>query len=608
MARLRYNLVETALSASIDDTTTTIPLAAALQEGGVNIPSVVAPDTLAIRIGSEILSVTAYTSGATSLTADRGQEDTVNVEHFAGDAIKHVITKEDVSDSGGGGGFSITVAASNSSSDDQAAADFVCDGTNDDVTFQSIIDAYATVPLRINVAQGTYNIDAQIDVDNTGPVWIVGAAGTPWDAGVRPLFVKTTSGNYSVFRPTTAADELSLIGIHVTDEASDTSTDPLIEVPADTRLFLEDVWVESWNISGPGVGVVGNSASLEVNRCRIQGNEQAVELTAAITNATVILRDSYLYGDTQNSFEALGLSSLSVTIDNCEFEGGVGCVRIDGTGPTFPIVRVNNGQFTSNAGECLYLSDIQIMTVHGGDYDATGGSLLRLSNIDGGIIEGIYSDISGRHGIWLLDGEGVHITGNRLFDYSADTTATYHGILLDGDTNNCSVVGNTLFSPDGLNGIRVDDSTCDNNYVHGNNLYGSAATNGNEVVDNGTNTRGQEVLLFSLGDETTAITTGQKLSVRFPFNFVLSRARASLNTASAASGPFTIDVEEGGTSVFTTDLLEIDDTELTSVTAATQPNITGPYIAADAIVTFDVDDAGDGNATGAKVALVGWRI
>lgn len=95
MARLRYNLVETALAADIDDDDVTITLSAALEEGGVNIPTVAAPDTLAIRIGSEIMTVTAYTSAATSATVTRGEEDTVADEHFAGDPIKHVITKED---------------------------------------------------------------------------------------------------------------------------------------------------------------------------------------------------------------------------------------------------------------------------------------------------------------------------------------------------------------------------------------------------------------------------------------------------------------------------------------------------------------------------------
>lgn len=98
MARLRYNLVETTLAADIDDSETTVTFGSALQEGGVDIPTVSGPDILAIRIGSEIMHVTAYTSGGVSATVDREMEDSSADEHFAGDPVKHVITKEDVLD------------------------------------------------------------------------------------------------------------------------------------------------------------------------------------------------------------------------------------------------------------------------------------------------------------------------------------------------------------------------------------------------------------------------------------------------------------------------------------------------------------------------------
>ncbi len=177
MARLRYNLLETTLAADITDADVTITFTAALLEGGVDIPTV-ASDILAVRIGSEILHVTAYTSGATSATVLRGQEDTEAAEHFAGDAVKNVVTKEDFqADSGGGGSFSVLIAAVDSSVEDQAKADFVCDGTNDEVVFQNVIDTYGTVngsTLRIDIASGLYHIGAAIDIDCQAAVWIVG--------------------------------------------------------------------------------------------------------------------------------------------------------------------------------------------------------------------------------------------------------------------------------------------------------------------------------------------------------------------------------------------------------------------------------------------------
>jgi hypothetical protein len=106
---------------------------------------------------------------------------------------------------------------------------------------------------------------------------------------------------------------------------------------------------------------------------------------------------------------------------------------------------------------------------------------------------------------------------------------------------------------------------------------------------------------FALSDETTSISTGAaKLTWRAPHAMTIVGVRASLSVASSSGTP-TVDINEGGTSIFST-TLSIDANEKTSTTAATAAVISDTAIADDAEITFDIDVSGTG-ARGLKVKL-----
>jgi hypothetical protein len=118
---------------------------------------------------------------------------------------------------------------------------------------------------------------------------------------------------------------------------------------------------------------------------------------------------------------------------------------------------------------------------------------------------------------------------------------------------------------------------------------------------------GAEAIQLAASDETTALTTGTgKVTFRMPFAMTLTAVRASLTTAQASGTIFTVDINEGGTSVLSTKLT-IDNTELTSTTAATPAVISDTALADDAEITIDIDQIGDGTATGLKITLIGTR-
>jgi hypothetical protein len=112
-------------------------------------------------------------------------------------------------------------------------------------------------------------------------------------------------------------------------------------------------------------------------------------------------------------------------------------------------------------------------------------------------------------------------------------------------------------------------------------------------------------LIIAASDETTALTTGtNKVIFRMPRAITLTSVRASLTTAQASGTIFTVDINENGTSILSTKIT-IDNTEKTSTTAATLPVISDSSLADDSEISIDIDQIGNGTATGLKVYLIG---
>lgn len=110
---------------------------------------------------------------------------------------------------------------------------------------------------------------------------------------------------------------------------------------------------------------------------------------------------------------------------------------------------------------------------------------------------------------------------------------------------------------------------------------------------------------IACGDEVTALTAGAaKVTFRMPFAMTLTEVRASLTAAQSSGSIFTVDINESGSTILSTKLT-IDNNEKTSTTATTAPVISDASLADDAEITIDIDQIGNGSATGLKVYLIG---
>jgi PDZ domain-containing secreted protein len=111
--------------------------------------------------------------------------------------------------------------------------------------------------------------------------------------------------------------------------------------------------------------------------------------------------------------------------------------------------------------------------------------------------------------------------------------------------------------------------------------------------------------VLACSDETTALTTGQKIAFRIPYAFTLTAVRASLTTAGTGANLVTVDINESGTTILSTKIT-IDATEKTSTSAVTQPVISDTSLADDSEITVDVDQIDSGGVSaGLKVTLIG---
>jgi len=113
--------------------------------------------------------------------------------------------------------------------------------------------------------------------------------------------------------------------------------------------------------------------------------------------------------------------------------------------------------------------------------------------------------------------------------------------------------------------------------------------------------------VIACSDETTALTTGTKVTFRLPYGYTITEVRASLTTAGTGANLVTLDFEQNGTSILSTKIT-IDASELTSTTAVTPPVILTSALTDDASIDCDVDQIDSGGASkGLKMYLIGYK-
>jgi hypothetical protein len=108
---------------------------------------------------------------------------------------------------------------------------------------------------------------------------------------------------------------------------------------------------------------------------------------------------------------------------------------------------------------------------------------------------------------------------------------------------------------------------------------------------------------FACGDETTALSTGTVLTHYATRAMTLTDVHAAVVTAPTGAG-IIVDIHLNGTTIMTTNKINIDATEFKSSDAATQPALTTTAVAAGDKLEFIIDQVGSTVAgAGLKVTM-----
>ena len=118
-----------------------------------------------------------------------------------------------------------------------------------------------------------------------------------------------------------------------------------------------------------------------------------------------------------------------------------------------------------------------------------------------------------------------------------------------------------------------------------------------------TNLGVQSVMGFALSDETSALTTGQKIATDMPVSMNVKRVYASVGTAGGTSA-ITIDVEDEGVTILNA-VVSISAGANNAETSTFTGAASNYQLTKGDALTIDVDSIDDGTANGLKVYLIG---
>jgi hypothetical protein len=113
-----------------------------------------------------------------------------------------------------------------------------------------------------------------------------------------------------------------------------------------------------------------------------------------------------------------------------------------------------------------------------------------------------------------------------------------------------------------------------------------------------------EVYVVPFADETTPLTaSANKRTFHWPYSTTtITAVWVGLTTVQSSGSILTIDVHKNGTTILSTKVT-VDNGEDTSLIPATPPVISVPSITEGDKVTIDIDQIGDGTATGGKLYI-----
>lgn len=380
------------------------------------------------------------------------------------------------------------VAASDSQNGEKA--DYVCDGTDDQVEINAAITALPAGGGVVYLLDGIYNIadtqDTQITIAKSN-VSLIG------------------SGKSTVLtRKSSHTEERGLI---VLGNVGGT---------AYSGIYISQIAINgnkaSYNSrdNNSGIYLFGGLTQIQIKNNWIYNNS-----TGGINNRNasteIIIEGNDVRGNANIGIYSAGGEYLTISNNNVYSNGSPGS-GISLNGSEHSLISGNN---ITNGNEGIYVA---------GAYNTITGNVIAHNSADGIRVTNVWNTVTGNiittngyNGIKLTSSSNV-VSSNKIHDSGG--SGSYSGIHLEGDANSNTISSNDITDTDGSGyAINISASTCDTNYLVGNRYSGTGATN---INDAGTGTiygaqlanSGADLLLTPSGNVGIGTTVpGYKLDV-----------------------------------------------------------------------------------------------
>lgn len=295
--------------------------------------------------------------------------------------------------------------------------------------------------------------------------------------------------------------------------------------------------------------------------------------------------------------------AVEITVSNSSNNAGLSVVQNDTTNNPNSITVSNAGTgveldiTTTNAGAAGAAIDLYHNSASPAASDTPG--TITIYGEDAGGSKVVYGRIQST----ITDPSTSNEDSTMEFS-TADSGGEFTKLAIKADTNGI-FVGDTFFGA----GIVSSEGNNDLILQTGNSTTGSITitdgSNGDITLDpDGTGIVKGELKRFMV--QLLADDTAQSTDTSIGGDFRISNRAITVKAVGAyvdtagTTGTCTVDINEAGTSILSTKIT-IDSTEKSSETAATAPVISDSAIAADAIITFDLDAVQTTPANGLKV-------
>jgi parallel beta-helix repeat protein len=350
-----------------------------------------------------------------------------------------------------------TVAASNSSDADKAAADYLCDGTEDQTEINTAIDAAAALTSPggiVHLCGGTYNITGSILLKNFTTLQGVSRA-------TAITIPNSTNADIDVFK--SANEGLVLYGVNLSNfiilgnkaqQASGTMNG--VQLTNAQRCHIQNVLV--YQMKGTGI-ILGTSSTINwVESCWISGCDGAgISLTSCGVDNIV----SKCHSASNNYGIGVTADKATVTGNHCT-TNTIGIYSWTSTNTVF-----SGNTCNANVGAGVYL------------YQCSE------DNINNNVV----SD-NGQTGIILYDTSHCNLIANHCTGNGTSANTAYDNISLVGDSDYNNIQCNLARKGSAGNkpayGIGIQAATCNANLCTNNDLYDGGATGA--LNDSGTGT------------------------------------------------------------------------------------------------------------------------